>query len=101
MIVLNPTDETHTIVIVPRRYNTLVTLFLRNENTDFTEVIETTASINNTYLEIELTKELFESDSFELQVNDAQGLNFRGKIFVTAQTDLENYKINTDIIRYE
>lgn len=101
MIVLNPTQQTHNITIIPRRYSTSITIFLRNENTDVTEEITTTAIKNNTYLQISLTKELFESDSFEIQVNDVQGMIYRGKIFVTSQTDLENYKINTDIIRYE
>lgn len=100
MTILNPNNTTHNIVIIPRYDVENITLILRNEETDVTEEFDLFSTYANGYMTIELEKEVKEGENFEIEVRDINVILFRGKVFCTEQTDLENYKNNTDIIRY-
>jgi hypothetical protein len=40
-----------------------------------------------------------EGQSFEIEVLEDGAITYRGKAFVTAQTDLENYEINKGVLK--
>ena len=67
---------------------------IKNESKNTTETIENIpTTFLNGYLTFEITKTVFEAESFEYSVYNLDSeLLFRGKAFATNQTDLQNYK---------
>jgi len=100
MIVINPDDTVHQLVFIPRYDIESVTLILRNKETNETETTTQSTTYANGYMTISLTKTVLETQSYEMEVRDDETVLFRDKIFCTDQTDLENYQVNPDIIRY-
>jgi hypothetical protein len=90
---INTTE--HVLSIIPRFYETEVKLILWNEIKEVQTNLTITATITNGYLEIPFTLYLEEGDSLEVKVtNMADKLMWRGKIYATSQTDLENFTLN-------
>lgn len=100
MIVINPDNTVHELIFIPRYDVESVTLILRNKETDETETTTQGTTYANGYMTISLTKDVLETQSYEMEVRDEETVLFRDKIFCTSQTDLENYQVNPDIIRY-
>lgn len=95
MIILRPSNETHTITIIPRYEVDLVTLVIRNESKATTETHEDlTAIYSKGYLTFQFEQTVTEGTFFEFEVLDNTTVLYRGKAFATNQTDLQNYKIN-------
>jgi hypothetical protein len=96
MVILKPSEATHSITIIPRLNASTISIVIKNESKNTTETIqdiETTFS--NGYLTFQITKTVLEQESFEYAVYNLDSeLLFRGKAFATNQTDLQNYKIN-------
>jgi len=96
MVILKPDNEIHEITIIPRVDAGIISIVIKNESKGTTETIqdiETTFS--NGYLTFEITKTVLEQESFEYTVYNLDSeLLFRGKVFATNQTDLQNYKTN-------
>lgn len=97
MVILKPSEATHSITIIPRINASAISIVIKNEGKNTTETIEDiSTTFVNGYLTFEITKNVLEQESFEYSVynfSDSE-LLFRGKAFATNQTDLQNYKIN-------
>ena len=96
MVILKPSEATHSITIIPRINASEISIVIKNESKNTTETIEDIeTTFLNGYLTFEITKTVLEQESFEYAVYGIDSeLLFRGKAFATNQTDLQNYKIN-------
>lgn len=96
MVILKPSEATHSITIIPRLNASTISIVIKNEGKNTTETIEDiSTTFLNGYLTFEITKTVLDQESFEYSVYNLDSeLLFRGKAFATNQTDLQNYKIN-------
>jgi hypothetical protein len=96
MVILKPSEATHSITIIPRLNASTISIVIKNESKNTTETIEDiSTTFLNGYLTFEITKTVLEQESFEYSIYNLDSeLLFRGKAFATNQTDLQNYKIN-------
>jgi len=107
MVILKPENTTHSITIIPRLNSSSISIVMKNESKNTTEVFDNiSTTYSSGYLTFEIEKTVVESESFEYSVyaydsltadmTEYLGTNllFRGKAFATNQTDLQNYKIN-------
>jgi hypothetical protein len=101
MIVVNPDNTEHSFKIIPRYYPTLAFKFdLYNEVTQITEVIVHTFSVTDGIMQIEFEKEFTEQQKFQIKLEDANGIIFRGKMIATSQQP-QDYKQTNDLYVYE
>jgi hypothetical protein len=101
MKVLLPIATEQIIQIIPRFESTNISFSIRDEETDITSTSAIVTTYSNGYMSIPFTFDFTNSEgkSYEITVETAGGdLIYRGKIFITVQTDLQNYKMNNDII---
>jgi hypothetical protein len=99
MKVFLPVATNQTLTIIPRFDSTNVSVLIRDEESDITTPITTTSSYIDGYMDIVIAYDFIEGCNYEIIVNDDNGnLIYRGKAYSTAQTDLENFKMNKDII---
>ena len=101
MKVLLPIATEQIIQIIPRFESSTVSFSIRDEETDTTSTSTIATTYSNGYMSIPFTFDFTnaEQKSYEMTVETLAGaLIYRGKIFITAQVDLQNYKMNNDII---
>ena len=93
---LNEQTDTYSIYITPREYTETVDFELVNELTKertFLEDLE--VETINQLMRITFTKEgIKDNESFRAYVYSLGDLLWRGKVFATTQTDLQNFKMN-------
>jgi hypothetical protein len=90
-----PNQNDHVLSIIPRFYETDVKLILWNEIKETRTVLNCIAVINDGFLDVPFSYPLEEGDSLETTVTDMDDkLMWRGKIYATSQTDLENFTLN-------
>lgn len=96
MVILRPDNTIHEITIIPRLNSSSISIVMKNESKNTTEVFEDiSTTYASGYLTFEIEKTVVEQESFEYSVYDLDSeLLFRGKAFATNQTDLQNYKTN-------
>lgn len=101
MIVLIPTNTTHTITFIPR-FSPSDNLILQL----YDEILQTTETIANTYsytdgvLSMAFDLVCSESQKFQLKILEGTSVIYRDKIFVTAQ-DTQAFKATKDKYYYE
>jgi hypothetical protein len=101
MIVLIPTNTTHTITFIPRFVpSEELTLQLYKEETQQFENKTNTYIYANGLLTIDFPLNCFENDKFQLIILNDTEVIYRDKIFVTAQ-DTQEYKATKDHYYYE
>lgn len=99
MKVFLPIDTNQTLTIIPRFESTNVKVLIRDKETDTTTTLVRTATTTDGYMDITIAYDFVEAKQYEITVtDDSDVLMYRGQCFATAQTDLENYKMNSDII---
>lgn len=87
---------------IPRNYNEgELTFLLRDELRDTTINIEILGAFyQNNVLILNFEEPILkEGQSFEVTINENDILIYRGKAFATAQTDLENFKLNYGVLK--
>ena len=92
----------YTFKCIPCGYNSgVIQLFLRDELKNITTEIDITGIFyQNFQLFIDFSDfSTIEGQSFEAEVKEDGLLIYRGKIYVTAQTDLENYEMNKGVLK--
>lgn len=92
----------HTFKCIPSGYNGGEIVFnLRDELKNVTYSIEyDNVFYQNFQLIIDFSGfQTIEGQSFEVEVLEDGNLTYRGKAYVTAQTDLENYEMNKGILK--
>lgn len=99
MEVFLPVNTTQTLTIIPRYDSEIVSLSLRNEETDEKAVYAIPMTYyQDGYLMIDFAHDFKEGEYYNLEVLDnLSQLLWRGKAFITAQ-DPQDYRINNDII---
>lgn len=99
MEVVLPQSTPQTLTIIPRYNSATVSVKIREENTDKTEVQSIpTTTYTDGYLSFDVAFDFREGNSYELEVSNADGLMWRGKAFATSQTP-QDYKLNADLIQ--
>jgi len=91
-----------TFKCIPSGYNSgVIQLFLRDELKNITTEIDITGVFyQNFQLFIDFSDfTTIEGQSFEAEVKEDGILIYRGKVYVTAQTDLENYEMNKGVLK--
>lgn len=95
MNILLPISTEQNLLFIPRKDVPTVTLSLTNELTQTTESFELGTDYDNGYMTVIIEFGFKEGDRYSYEVNDLDGsLLYRGKILVTEQTDLQNFKVN-------
>lgn len=92
----------HTFRCIPSSYNDGVIVFnLRDELKNITYSIEyDNVFYQNFQLIIDFSDfQTIEGQSFEVTILENDLITYRGKAYVTAQTDLENYEMNNGILK--
>lgn len=97
MEVFKPISTSQTLIIIPRRNASSVTLNIRDEDTDSIQSMSLSTTYLNGYLSMDFAYDFHEGGNYELEVTDANGLLWRGKAFATSQTPQE-YHLNNDLI---
>ena len=97
MNVVNPSDETHLIVIIPRYYPTgNLSLELYNESKSATFDVDATYQILDGEMIISFDFTFIEADKFQLKIYQNDEVVYRGKLFATTQTP-QDYQIKQNI----
>lgn len=98
MKVLNSADTDHEIIFIPRYYfEGNVTMILYNEETGQNyETILEPITVDG-YVYINFSKTFLNNSSYQIKILSGEEIVYRGKVFVTDQTDLQDYKITKDI----
>lgn len=94
MNVINPSNTLHAINIIPRVYISTGVIWLRNELRDKETTININPLINGSYLTLAFNLSVKEGESYEFEFRKIDGaIMYRGKIYCTSQTDLQNYSL--------
>ena len=97
MNVINPTDTSHEIKIIPRNYSDFagtIPMVLRDEDTATETSIDATYAFVNSALLLSFDLVTKEGKVYSYYIkNDSDEFEYRGKIFVTSQIT-QKYKIN-------
>tara|TARA_R110000851_G_scaffold237164_2_gene390020 strand:- start:13539 stop:13844 length:306 start_codon:yes stop_codon:yes gene_type:complete len=98
--VLLPILTGQTLTFIPRENASNVILTITDESTHLSTGISGSTVYLNGYMSVEVVYDFYEGGSYTYEVLDlSQNLLYRGKIFSTGQTDLENYNINQDLLQ--
>lgn len=88
-------DNEHVLRVIPRAYETEVVLVMWDEMTSVETRIDCEAIVSGGFLEVPFTFYFKEGDSMETKLLDSNNnLIWRGKIYATSQTDLQNFTLN-------
>lgn len=99
MKVFLPIATDQTLTIIPRFESTNVKVLIRDKETDTTTTLVRTSIFTDGYMAIIIAYNFVEAKQYEISVtDDSDILIYRGQGYSTSQTDLENYKLNNDII---
>ena len=96
MTILRPSLTTQTITIIPRYDVENVTISIRDKQEDVTVNFNVSSSYANGYMTLAFNYEVVEAKNYDFTVKNGNDILFRGMAFATDETDLENYKINSD-----
>lgn len=102
MKVLNPLNIEHEIVIVPRYYTANnVEFILKNEgNSEVLNYNLTPVTVDG-YMYFNFEETFINNTNYQLTINDGLEVVYRGKVFVSDQSnDTQNYKITKDIFQF-
>jgi hypothetical protein len=81
--------------VAPRFFTTNVVLTLWNEIREEKQVFNLVSTQYNGYMEINFNHIFLEGESYEASINNTTGnLIWRGKLYSTSQTDIENFTLN-------
>jgi len=98
MKVLNSNDTEHEIIFIPRFYfEGDVVMELYNEEKSTTETFTITPITIDGYVYIDFEKEFTNNTNCQITITSDDEIVYRGKLFVTDQTDLQEYKITKDV----
>ena len=97
MNVIQPSDTSHEIKVIPRNYDDFaatIPMVLRDEDTAIEASIAATYTFVNNALTLTFDLTTKEGKVYSFYINnDSSEVEYRGKIFVTSQTT-QIYKIN-------
>jgi len=101
MIVLNPTNTTHTINFIPRFIpSDDLILQLYNETLQTTETITNTYSYLDGITAITFDLDCTENQKFQIKITENNEIVYRDKLFITSKTP-QDFKATKDHYYYE
>lgn len=98
MNTVQPISTPQTLIFIPRQSAETVVLSLFDEMLETTTEHELSAIYQDGYMEVEISHDFKEGHNYSYQVQADGNLLYRGKIFSTSQTDLQNYRSNPDLL---
>lgn len=98
MNILLPIATPQALTFIPRQSAELVTLTLFDEHSGNSTEYELEAAYQDGYMNVEFAHDFKEGQNYSFEVKDGETLLYRGKIFTTSQTDLQNYRSNPDLL---
>lgn len=102
MKVIDFSNTTHTLVLIPRYYPTgLLTLELTEEVTQTSETISNSYNILDGNLSIVFDYDFVGTDKFQMTIKEANEVVYRGKLIVTDQEPQDYKQTNTLYTYYE
>jgi len=102
MIVLNTSSDEQTFTVIPRFEPTAtitITFFSEQQNKQTHSFTDDTPNYSNGYLTINNTYDpaLVDQNKYVVEIKETGVLCWRGKCFVTDQTDLPKFTINEGV----
>jgi hypothetical protein len=102
MKVIDFSNTTHTLVLIPRYYPTgAITLELTEEATQTLEVVANTYSTTDGNLSIVFDYDFTGKDKFAMTLKETNEIVYRGKLVVTDQEPQDYKQTNTLYTYYE
>ena len=105
MKVLKPTTDSQTIKVIPRNYDTSLSVSLRDDQTNVTVAYTPTVTKENDYLVYEGVFNLEEGHYYDFLVGSGVNTNVVDKIFCTNQTidqsNEDNYTVNKNVYTHD
>ena len=100
MKIVNTTDTTHNISLIPRYYpDSVLTFTLTNEATKVVEVVANTYTIENGVFTLIFDYTFTDKDKFNIKLEE-NTIVYRGKLMVTDQ-ETQEYKLTDNLYYYE
>jgi len=97
MHILQVSESSQSIVIIPRSFPASVTLQLIDESKNTTATPSVSAASANGFMTLTGTFSLTDSRYYGLKVFDGSTLIYRVRVFVTSQTEYDKYTVNQNI----
>ena len=101
MHILQVSESSQSIVIIPRSFPASVTLQLIDESKNTTATPSVSAASANGFMTLTATFSLTDSRYYGLKVFDGSTLIYRDRVFVTSQTEYDKYTVNQNIYTEE
>ncbi len=99
MKILKSNDTNHYLKVIPRFNPTLsLTLELKNEATKATEILNLFYIFENGILNINFNYNFVNKSSFQFKIIQDNEIIYRGKLFITNQTNLQDYECRNNSI---
>ena len=91
MHILQPIGTSQNIVIIPRSHPSSVTLTLTDDSTGTSATPVVTVANADGFMTLSGTFSLTDKRFYTIEVKDGSTLIYRGRVFVTSQTDYDKY----------
>ena len=101
MHILQVSESSQSIVIIPRSFPESVTLQLIDESKNTTATPSVTVSSSDGFMTIVGTFSFTNGRFYGLKVLDGSTLIYRDRVFVTSQTEFDKYTVNQNIYTEE
>ena len=99
-MVIDPTDSTHTLSVVPRFYpNLAIVVYLYNEASKVETTPTNTYSISNGKLKIKFDFTFVDKDRHQIKITENDVVVYRGKLLTTTQ-EPQDYKQTDSLYFY-
>ncbi|MDG3582052.1 hypothetical protein [Galbibacter pacificus] len=99
MNVIKPIHTPQSLLFIPRYEADTVTIWLLDELLEKSYEYTSAVTYLDGYMTAEITHDFKEGDNYSYEISDMDGnLMYRGKIFITDQNDIQNYKVDPDLL---
>ena len=101
MHILQVSDSSQSIVIVPRSFPSSVTLQLIDESKNTTATPSVSVAFADGFMTLTGTFSLVNGRYYGLKVLDGSTLIYRDRVFVTSQTEYDKFTVNQNVYTEE
>jgi len=101
MHILQVSESSQSIVIIPRSFPASVTLQLVDESKNTTATPSVSVASSNGFMTLTGTFSLVNNRFYTLKVLDGSTLIYRDRVFVTSQTEFDKFTVNQNIYTEE
>ena len=101
MHILQVSESSQSVVIIPRSFPASVTLQLIDESENTTATPSVSVSSSDGFMTITGTFSFTNGRFYGLNVLDGSTLIYRDRVFVTSQTEFDKYTVNQNIYTEE